>query len=407
MTKWITAVVMHNKEIGFFKAYGTFWKYYANFGSRTSKEVFWKAYLLHGIFILATLSPIYYVYDSIIVRGDLSARIWLAPLIIYSLVTIVPTIALIVRRLNDTDRNGCWLFLFLVPFAGQVIFFIMLTKPSSPYDVYPGRSGEGPYGQPQNPYAPPQNPYAPPQNPYALPQNPYTLPFQYYRPLPPPRKYAPQAGGNKAALAIVLSIIITATSGVYGLVCNDYLYNNFDRYIETLFGDMFGTGIEGFYENPYGWGNDPWAEENPGGYGYPWDNDDNWNDDPGYYWGEEEQTPEEEAAIIDFVRESTLWDFNEFTIEEVLLSHIDEYTIEWECAADYSGTYPIYFIYVSGTAIDDFVSIYASFDVYDDGTIEIFNLDDGERDEYYEDALEMYGEWYANMMSGIGSSNTA
>jgi len=413
---------MQQKRIGVFRAYGAFWKYYADFSSRTSKEAFWKAFFLHSLLYLIMTSPMYYVYESIIERNDIIAGLWLLPLAVYSVATVIPTIAIILRRLHDIDRNGCWFFLYLIPVAGTIVFFIMLSKPSAPFDVYPGRSGAGPYMQPQNAppqyappqyappqyippqYAQPQNPYAQPQNPYAQPQNPYApppyvpipnpyAPPQYYRPLPPPRRFAPPAGGNKALLAIILSIIVAVCSNAYSIVYSVYIQDNIDRYINTLIGDMFVDDFGGFYD-PY----DP--------YGGQWDESDPWGND---FWGgfpdfgqnEEGQLTEDELSAIDLVRRSTLDGFPDFTIEEVLLTRVEAGSLEWGCLSEEEDGYPFFYVYASGLAIGDFVLVYAGFDVYHDGTIEIYNLDDGDRDEYHENAREMYREWYDAMLLAV------
>ena len=499
---------MQYKSIGFFGAYGALWKYYANFVSRTSREAFWKAFFVHSLIYLVMCLPLYYVFESIVERNDPLAGLWLLPLVVYSIATVVPTIAIIIRRLHDLDRHGCWFFLFLVPYAGPVMFFIMLSRQSAPFDVYPGRSGGGPYtggggappygqqGTPyaraqQDPYAQPQNPYEPPysepqdpysaapmpQNaappekdpyssryepqqdryaqpqkpyepPYSEPQNPYappqedlysaapppqnaaphfgqlyeqsryappqympssayygTPPPAYYRPLPPPRRFAPPAGGNKALAAIVLTIIVAVASNVYSFVCSDYIQKNIDRYIESLFSNAF---LDLYSEYPEYGGIDPWGESNPWDGepwgGNPWDNDEPWNDDPGYGRNGEGQLAEDELAAIGHVRDSALEGFPDFTIEEVLLTRVEEGSLEWDCFSDEVDGDAAYYVAASGFAIGDFVLVYAGFDVYSDGVIELYNLDDGDRDEYYKEARKLYGEWYEAMLSGVDKS---
>jgi len=342
-----------------------------------------------------------------------------------------------IRRLHDIDRHGCFVLMFLlIPYAGTVIMFIMLGRKSAPFDTYPGRSGSGPYtqqnpyayppppqhpyGQPQYPYAAPgrpqappgqpQNPYAPPgqpQNPYVppgRPQYPYAQPPAYYRPLPPPREFAPKSGGDKALLAIILSIAVTIGSSAYGFVINDYMQKNMDRFISTVFSNMlpdyFGDYFGDFFDNPYNWdGIDPWSGE------IPRDEDEFWEEAPRYSPDAEGQMTEDEIAAIDLVRESALEGFPEFTVEEVLRTRVEEYSLEWGCFSEEGEGRLAYYVYASGVVIGSFLSIYAGFDVYDDGVIELFSLGDGERDEYNEDALGLYAEWYEAMLSGI--DNTA
>lgn len=48
------------------------------------------------------------------------------------LVTILPSIAVGVRRLHDTGRRGFWLLLSFVPIVGWIIVLIFLIQPGSP-----------------------------------------------------------------------------------------------------------------------------------------------------------------------------------------------------------------------------------------------------------------------------------
>jgi uncharacterized membrane protein YhaH (DUF805 family) len=450
---------MQQQRIGLFPAYGAFWKNYANFRSRTSKEAFWKAWVLHIAFLLAGFSPMYYAYYRRFEFGDMSAIFLLLPMIFYSLATVIPTIAIIVRRLHDTDRHGAYFLLFLIPYAGQIIFFIMLTRPSAPFDVFPGLAGSGPYGYsgsyapPQNPYAP-QQPYSRPHYPYGQPQgsyvqqsyyaptqspygqsppqqtpyghpqspysqNPYAPPpyggqqgsygssyaqqpywrstlSPYQRALPPPRGFAPQAGGNMAMPAIALSIILTVTLFVYSNIVSAYQDDNTDRYYDSFFGNgyPFDYGLDD-YNNDYG-------EQYPD-YG----SGDDWGGYDDYDTGSAPLTAEEQEAV-DFVKEGSLDGFPEFTIEEVLLSRVDEYGLEWYCYKNTSGDAEdyVYNVCAIGYEAGGYDSIYAEFDVYDDGWISIYNIEQGRLDEYEEDALDLYRKWYESILSS-GSNTTA
>ena len=50
--------------------------------------------------------------------------------VIVTLALILPTIAVEVRRLHDTNRSGGWWWIQLVPFAGGIIMFIFMLLPS-------------------------------------------------------------------------------------------------------------------------------------------------------------------------------------------------------------------------------------------------------------------------------------
>ena len=59
--------------------------------------------------------------------------------VLFSLVVLVPSITVSIRRLHDTGRSGWWLLLNLVPFLGWavVIYFFVL-------DGQPGHNQYGP-----------------------------------------------------------------------------------------------------------------------------------------------------------------------------------------------------------------------------------------------------------------------
>jgi uncharacterized membrane protein YhaH (DUF805 family) len=43
---------------------------------------------------------------------------------IYGLATIIPSLAVLVRRLHDTNRSGGWFFIAFVPLVGAIILLV-------------------------------------------------------------------------------------------------------------------------------------------------------------------------------------------------------------------------------------------------------------------------------------------
>ena len=43
-----------------------------------------------------------------------------------SLAVLLPSIAVCIRRLHDTNRSGWWILISLVPFVGSIILLIFL-----------------------------------------------------------------------------------------------------------------------------------------------------------------------------------------------------------------------------------------------------------------------------------------
>lgn len=128
---------------------------YANFQGRASRSEFWWFYLFmvivnailaipYQIGIMSTANTV--TVDEatgVVTSGGLSglAIFGIALLTIWTLATIIPLIAVSVRRLHDTDRSGGWWWLNLLCCIGGIILIIFYIQPSTPG---PNRFGEGP-----------------------------------------------------------------------------------------------------------------------------------------------------------------------------------------------------------------------------------------------------------------------
>lgn len=51
---------------------------------------------------------------------------------IYSLAVLMPTIAVAIRRLHDTDRSGWWLLIVLVPIIGGLVLLVFFVLDGTP-----------------------------------------------------------------------------------------------------------------------------------------------------------------------------------------------------------------------------------------------------------------------------------
>src|SRR5580698_3577688 len=50
----------------------------------------------------------------------------------FSLATLLPNIAVGVRRLHDTNRSGWWLLLYLLPVIGWIVLIVFWVEPGQP-----------------------------------------------------------------------------------------------------------------------------------------------------------------------------------------------------------------------------------------------------------------------------------
>jgi uncharacterized membrane protein YhaH (DUF805 family) len=168
---------MPHYGIGFVDAIKRGFKKYATFKGRASRSEYWWWILFTSVVYLVLLVPTYVLGITTSRDGGRTPGAAAVPLIIalvvFYLAVLVPSLALMVRRLHDAGYSGLLALLLLVPYLGGLIILIFTVLPSSPagakYDAVPGTPPDyNPYQQ-QNPDPshtsyPAQNTY-PPQAP--------------------------------------------------------------------------------------------------------------------------------------------------------------------------------------------------------------------------------------------------
>jgi len=122
--------------MGFADAIKTVFGKYATFEGRASRSEFWWWVLF--LFILQVISNIldglFGTKINYSASGAVSTNInnvgWLS--LVVGLILIIPTIAVSVRRLHDTDKSGWWWWLNVVCCIGGLILLIFYVSPSTP-----------------------------------------------------------------------------------------------------------------------------------------------------------------------------------------------------------------------------------------------------------------------------------
>ncbi|SHE88002.1 Uncharacterized membrane protein YhaH, DUF805 family [Kaistia soli DSM 19436] len=100
---------------------------YVTFSGRAPRSEFWWWVLftvIVSIIAYALDNAFGWDYDSMQSAGPLSG--------LWSLATILPNLAVTVRRLHDTDRSGWWIFLTLIPLIGALVLLYWYLKPGTP-----------------------------------------------------------------------------------------------------------------------------------------------------------------------------------------------------------------------------------------------------------------------------------
>ena len=122
---------------------------YATFQGRATRSEFWWFALFMAIVntvintigtiatgasIMSTFNP-----DSLSefgggLLGGIGTIIFFIISLIVGLYFIIPSIAVTVRRLHDTNRSGWWYLIILIPFIGGLVLFVFTLLASDPND---------------------------------------------------------------------------------------------------------------------------------------------------------------------------------------------------------------------------------------------------------------------------------
>lgn len=108
-------------------AFGYFvkaFKQYADFSGRARRKEYW-FYMLFYILIMFGLN----ILDSVL--GTFSEAAGIGVLGgVFSLAALLPSLAVSVRRLHDTNRSGWWLLIGFVPLVGAIVLLVFFCQGS-------------------------------------------------------------------------------------------------------------------------------------------------------------------------------------------------------------------------------------------------------------------------------------
>lgn len=110
-------------------------KHYADFAGRSRAAEYWSFQLGQ----IAVLAGSYVLFASLVGfeqgagtgKPVLAFQIFMALLVLFALGTLVPLLAVQVRRLHDQAMSGWFLLLYLVPYLGELILFFLMCRPGT------------------------------------------------------------------------------------------------------------------------------------------------------------------------------------------------------------------------------------------------------------------------------------
>ena len=122
--------------MGFVDAVKAFYKNYAKFEGRSSRSEYWwpQLFIVIAYVVLLVLS------------GLLGEKLGIIPalgLMVLGLGSIVPAIAVCVRRLHDVNRSGWFYFIGFIPLVGAIILLVWFCTKGTDG---PNQYGPDPFG---------------------------------------------------------------------------------------------------------------------------------------------------------------------------------------------------------------------------------------------------------------------
>ncbi len=105
-------------------------KKYSVFSGRAQRKEYW-TFILSNMVISIILSIVGKIIGGVTESLNLLY-------ILFTFALFIPSVAVGIRRLHDTDRSGWWLLINLIPIVGVIILLVFMVKDSQP--------GENQYG---------------------------------------------------------------------------------------------------------------------------------------------------------------------------------------------------------------------------------------------------------------------
>ena len=103
--------------MGFMEAVKSVYSRYVDFQGRSPRSEFWWFVLFYFI-----------IYIVLAVIGVVTEGLGMILLVIFLLGTIIPYLAVSIRRLHDLDKSGWWILISFIPIVGLILIYWYCLK---------------------------------------------------------------------------------------------------------------------------------------------------------------------------------------------------------------------------------------------------------------------------------------
>ena len=126
------------EEKNFFDIYkDAMTKNFSNFEGRARRREYW-GFTLINILIIAG----YAIFIGILMgifentAAIFIGYLFMLPLVLYVLAMIIPSLAITVRRLHDTNKSGWWWLIRFIPFGGFILLIFLVSEGDRGVNLY-------------------------------------------------------------------------------------------------------------------------------------------------------------------------------------------------------------------------------------------------------------------------------
>ena len=120
------------------EAVKSFYTNYVNFSGRSQRSALWW-FVLFNLIVSVVIAMVEGGGSGSMGGGAMAYTYNAGPVgIVWSLVNIIPGIALSIRRLHDLDKSGWWMLIALIPLIGAIILLV--------WDCQKGTEGPNRFG---------------------------------------------------------------------------------------------------------------------------------------------------------------------------------------------------------------------------------------------------------------------
>ena len=124
--------------MGFMDAVKSVFGQYANFSGRARRSEYWYFVLFNFLisFVLGFIGGL---------LGEKIGTVFTVISGLWSLVVLIPSLAVAWRRLHDIGKSGAYFLLILIPLVGAILLIVWFCQPGQPGDNQYGPDPKGSY----------------------------------------------------------------------------------------------------------------------------------------------------------------------------------------------------------------------------------------------------------------------